>query len=416
MNTDGSFDSQTQHGAGGGVVRDHSGALIVAFCSLCDATSSFEAKLTALLEGLRFAIIFSDHIWVEMNAAAIVLLMSAVHHGHASIRHTVVWIRQLIQHRQIRQLKEGKAGMVALKLDMSKAYDRVEWTYLEAVIQKLGFLDRLRRVIMKCMRLVPFSFLMNMSIFDDLVPSRGLRQGDPLSPFLFVLYAQGISFLFHRAQRKQVIHGVPIVPGGSRYPSLSQPPYVPSLAKETPIWIMEKIQKKLACWNQREFIGAGIEVLLKAVIQSIPTYAMQCFRHPDSICEDINRLSAGFWWGDKEDKRYMHWRKLDALCTPKEWGGMARYFREGDIMNAEVRPNTSYIWRSLAWSRDLIERGQIWKVEDEHKIKVFDYVWAKTTYGIKLARKEDDTPIDIRVADLFDEERAWDRDKIQRLL
>ncbi|XP_057779979.1 uncharacterized protein LOC130998579 [Salvia miltiorrhiza] len=62
----------------------------------------FEAELAALLENLKLAVTLSSHIWVELDAAVLVLLMSAGHHGHASIRYFVAWIRLLIRHRQVR--------------------------------------------------------------------------------------------------------------------------------------------------------------------------------------------------------------------------------------------------------------------------------------------------------------------------
>lgn len=160
-------------------------------------------------------------------------------------------------------------------------------------------------------------------------------------------------------------------------------------------YIKDKIQKKLLSWNQREFSAGGKEVLIKAVIQAIPTYVMQCFRIPESVCADIERLCAGFWWGYKVEGRKMHWARWASLCQPKDRGGMGfrdirsfnrallakhvwrlitnpdalvarvfkgRYFRNGELMEAGINSNASFIWRSLVWSRDLVARGQAWRV------------------------------------------------------
>ena len=58
------------------------------------------------------------------------------------------------------------------------------------------------------------------------------------------------------------------------------------------------------------------------MIQAISTFAMSCFRLPVGLCQDIEMLARRFWWGQRGERRKIHWKKLEVLCKPKEEGGM----------------------------------------------------------------------------------------------
>lgn len=98
----------------------------------------------------------------------------------------------------IRSRKKGKEGQVAIKLDMSKAHDRVEWRFIREMMLKMGFSEKWTNNIMKCVESVSLSDLLNGTTQDEFIPSRGLRQGDPLSPCLFLICAKGFSSLLSR--------------------------------------------------------------------------------------------------------------------------------------------------------------------------------------------------------------------------
>ena len=113
----------------------------------------------------------------------------------------------------LKNKKGGKESFMSIKLDMSKAFDRVEWDFIRGIMMKLGFNNKLTNLIMHCVSSVSYSLIINGETFGHITPTRGIRQGDPLSPYLFLLCAEGLSALIHDVARNQQISGVSICRG-----------------------------------------------------------------------------------------------------------------------------------------------------------------------------------------------------------
>ncbi|KAL5556024.1 hypothetical protein UlMin_038260 [Ulmus minor] len=311
--------------------------------------------------------------------------------------------------------RKTKKNYLALKLDMAKAYDRVEWEFIQRMMTKLGFSDVWIKKIMACISSVTYSFQFNGKRFGHLTPSRGLRQGDPLSPYLFLLCGEGLSSLLHRYEQNEDLQGLRC---GIKGPTISHLLFADDSlffleAKLTACAAVKEILKlyeaasgqnkqglfssirdrvwnKLCGWKSKLLSAGGREVLSKAIIQAIPTYAMNLFKLPSSLIKELHRLCAQFWWGGEPGKRKMHWCTWEKLCSHKADGGMgfrdlrlfnkailakqawrihsqptslvARvlqgfYFHKSSFLQVKVNSSSSFIWRSILWGRELYKQG-----------------------------------------------------------
>jgi hypothetical protein len=131
------------------------------------------------------------------------------------------WIaeNQLIVHEILHSFKKSKAkgGFITVKIDLQKAYDQVNWNFFRAVLVNFGFQDTFVNWIMECVTTTTLSVLVNGGISKHFKPSRGLRQGDPLSPYLFIMCQEILARLIDRDQAVGSISGVKMGRGGPNF-------------------------------------------------------------------------------------------------------------------------------------------------------------------------------------------------------
>ena len=123
--------------------------------------------------------------------------------------------------------------------------------------------------------------------------------------------------------------------------------------------IKDRIWKRLQGWKEKLLSQAGREILIKAVIQAIPSYAMSCFRFPASLCDEICSMANRFWWGQRGCNRKIHWLNKAKLFKPKMEGGMG--FRDLQLFNKALLAKQG--WRLILMKKHILVQIQYVKLK-----------------------------------------------------
>lgn len=114
----------------------------------------------------------------------------------------------LLAQEMIHSLHSQKAAGMLMQLDLSKAYDKVSWSYLEAVLRAFGFSQQWIQWVVALIKSPRYSILVNGAPSTPFSPSRGIRQGDPSSPFLFVILMEDLGRLIAKKKEEGLLTGL----------------------------------------------------------------------------------------------------------------------------------------------------------------------------------------------------------------
>eukprot|EP00253_Pinus_taeda_P014858 PITA_14858 len=233
-----------------------------------------------------------------------------------------------------------------MQLDIDKAYDKVKWAYIKKVLIAFGFDHNWVRRIMALVTSFSFSILVNGSPSKIFIPSRGLRQGDPLSPFLFILMMErlgrsikhaksmgkikglqltenGEALTYEQFVDDTMLQGIPTVKEATVYKQILndfaratgfQRDSLPSKYLGVPlttkpmhksIWepLSNRMQDKVRKWTIRALNITDKLVLAKAVLQSIPVFMLLELPDPKGVLQRFRNIQRDFLWGKEETRK-----------------------------------------------------------------------------------------------------------------
>lgn len=308
----------------------------------------------------------------------------------------------------------------------------------------------------------------------------GLRQGDPISPYLFLICAEGFSALLSKAEMEGKMQGIRVCRNAPTVSHLlfaddslilckaneenvthlkeilriyeecsgqvintekSAVMFSPntgdnqrrrlreilSIRSETRsekylgllvyvgrsrtnvfAYLKERVWQRIQGWKEKLLSKAGKEILIKAVAQAIPVFAMGCFDITKEMCHQICAMIAKYWWNNQDKENSIHWVGWEKLTQPKDVGGLgfrdlysfnmamlakqgwrliqtpeslcarilkSKYFPNCSLLNSTTKSGCSYTLRSIMQGVQLLKEGVIWHVGNGHHIDIWIDPW-----------------------------------------
>ncbi|XP_071721648.1 uncharacterized protein [Rutidosis leptorrhynchoides] len=266
----------------------------------------------------------------------------------------------------MKRKRRGKYGEVALKLDISKAYDLI---------------------------------LMSVkNILNDYERALGQAANYRKSGIVFSSNVEAES----AATIKDIL-GVNIPQDHGRY--LGLPSLIGKNKMQNFSILKERLQACLGNWKSRILSRSGKEILLKTVAQALPNYCMNVFLIPLGTCDALQKMMNSFWLG---------WNLIDNSSSFPTQILKAKYYPRNGFLDACEGYNPSFIWKSILRSRDVLKRGTRWRIGNNASVSVWNDPWIPKDGDYYVHTPMMERMEDLQVKDLINEDATtWDATMIR---
>ncbi|XP_042983163.1 uncharacterized protein LOC122312584 [Carya illinoinensis] len=315
----------------------------------------------------------------------------------------------------LRQKRYGKTGYMSLKLDMSKAYDRVEWTFLQSLMDIMEFHPRFVHLIMCCVWSVSYSVLLNGEPKGPIVSSRGLRQGDPLSPYLFLLCTEGFISLLNMARLDRSVGGLKICQGA---PTINHLLFADDSLVFCKADIIEnrRIQELLGRFEAvsgQKINKEKTTIVFSGNVDVSMRTAIKALWSPSEIQQYEKYLGLPPIVGRSKTRAFES-IKQKVWNTPQSW--KEKLLSQGG-KEAGLGRCPSYTWRGIWEARKRLVAGCMWRIGSGTAVNIWSEQWIP---GHKSLLAEgvvvrDDVRMNVVHSLFLPNARAWDIPKLRAL-
>lgn len=209
-------------------------------------------------------------------------------------------------------------------------------------------------------------------------------------------------------EREEVKQELQIVKETLNEKYLGLPAHVDRSKGDKFAYLKDRVWQRIQGWKEKMLSWAGKEVLIKAVAQAIPTFAMGCFEITKGLCDQISRMICRDWWNQQEGKHKVHWLSWEKMIKPKSEGGLgfrdiyafnlamlakqgwrlvqqpdslcsrilkAKYFPNSSCLASVPKDGISYTWRSILKGIEILKEGMVRRVGDGTGIDMWNKPW-----------------------------------------
>ncbi|XP_043687599.1 uncharacterized protein LOC122638815 [Telopea speciosissima] len=301
----------------------------------------------------------------------------------------------LVCHDVVRGIEQkGASPMAVLKIDLHKAYDALSKKFLFVIMERMGFPAKFIQWVKACVDSPCFSILLNGSPTGYFKGKRGIRQGDPLSPYLFTIAMEGFTALMQKLECEGRISLFPRCKSSHLSHLIFADDlmvFVKAAHDSVSAYcsaILDLVRQRLEGWKARFLSFAGRLQLLTSVLQGCYIYWSGIFALPGGVKQKLESMFSNFLWTGPSLERKVHYISWDKICKPKDEGGLgirritdmnitgilkqiwwiaskkdslwvrwvyARYLKKESIWTVKIPQNCSWVWRKVLKYRHLVE-------------------------------------------------------------